>query len=76
MFVGCGKDQFQCTNGDCIRADQQCNGFIDCADGSDEDYCSKISRCSWLQIRLGERAKVQIFAVIIKLTIKTKFIRL
>ena len=45
IFVGCGKDQFQCTNGDCIRADQQCNGFIDCADGSDEDYCSKISHC-------------------------------
>lgn len=60
VFVGCGKDQFQCMNGDCIRADQQCNSFIDCADGSDED-CSKISRCSWLQIRLGKKAKITNF---------------
>lgn len=42
VFAGCGRDQFQCANGDCIRADQQCNNFIDCADGSDEN-CGKVS---------------------------------
>lgn len=36
LILGCTRDQFQCANGDCIRADQRCNGYIECADGSDE----------------------------------------
>lgn len=41
VFVGCGKDQFQCADGNCIRIEDQCNDYIDCADGSDEDDCGK-----------------------------------
>lgn len=41
LFVGCGKEQFQCADGNCIRIEDQCNGYINCADGSDEDDCGK-----------------------------------
>lgn len=41
VFLGCGKDQFQCADGNCIRIEDQCNDYIDCADGSDEDDCGK-----------------------------------
>lgn len=41
VFVGCGKNQFQCADGNCIRIEDQCNGYIDCADGTDENDCGK-----------------------------------
>jgi len=33
----CRDDQFTCTNGQCIAADDVCNFKFDCVDGSDEN---------------------------------------
>ena len=32
----CNDDQFMCENGQCIRYSWQCDGMLDCDDGSDE----------------------------------------
>ncbi|CAH1793888.1 unnamed protein product, partial [Owenia fusiformis] len=32
----CGKDEFECDNGDCIPESLVCNGMSNCDDGSDE----------------------------------------
>ncbi|XP_065093365.1 very low-density lipoprotein receptor-like isoform X1 [Ochlerotatus camptorhynchus] len=37
----CGDDDFTCSNGDCITAEQQCDGHEDCDHGEDELHCSK-----------------------------------
>ncbi|XP_075738646.1 chymotrypsinogen B isoform X2 [Rhipicephalus microplus] len=36
----CDKDQFQCTNRQCIHLRGICDGVIDCTDGSDEKFCT------------------------------------
>ena len=37
----CAPPFWQCSNGDCIRQDWQCDGEKDCADHSDEESCGK-----------------------------------
>lgn len=39
ILVRCRHDQFQCNNGLCIDSEDQCNGYRDCLDGSDEHRC-------------------------------------
>lgn len=35
----CRPDQFKCDDGSCVHGTRQCNGFRDCADGTDEVNC-------------------------------------
>lgn len=35
----CRQDEFECSEGYCIEAYKQCNGYPDCPSGSDEDNC-------------------------------------
>ncbi|KAK3088797.1 hypothetical protein FSP39_023811 [Pinctada imbricata] len=37
---GCAPNEFRCLDGQCIRAELQCDGIPDCFDLSDEDNCS------------------------------------
>ncbi len=39
---GCHSNHFQCTDGTCILSQHQCDGTIDCHDGSDEQECPAI----------------------------------
>ena len=42
LTVGCRVDEFACgAGGQCIPAHWECDGGIDCSDGSDESNCCK-----------------------------------
>ncbi|XP_056140347.1 enteropeptidase [Lampris incognitus] len=40
----CAADQYQCRSGDCIRGHGQCDGEVNCPDGSDESDCVHMIR--------------------------------
>ncbi|WP_422463592.1 hypothetical protein, partial [Endozoicomonas sp. ALB115] len=46
--AACADDEFPCDNGECIHAGHQCDGEVDCADGSDENCtladCDRLER--------------------------------
>lgn len=35
----CWHGEFKCKNSECIRPGYLCDGEVNCADGSDEEYC-------------------------------------
>lgn len=37
--TSCSKDQFQCSNGQCLSAKWKCDGHEDCKYGEDEKNC-------------------------------------
>lgn len=37
--TSCSKDQFQCSNGQCISTKWKCDGHEDCKYGEDEKNC-------------------------------------
>ena len=41
-ITGCEGDEFTCNNGDCIDANQECDGNRDCRDGEDELNCGNV----------------------------------
>ena len=40
ITVFCSSGAFRCTNGQCVRSSDRCDGTRDCTDGSDETGCS------------------------------------
>ena len=41
----CLPDQFMCATGECIAAEQECDGVTNCEDGSDEgQQCCKLEK--------------------------------
>lgn len=38
-FSACGRDEFTCTNGECVSMKNVCNSIHDCEEHSDENYC-------------------------------------
>lgn len=48
LNVTCAKDEFNCTDGNCIWNDLFCNGRADCLDNSDEKDCKEhVSKLAW-----------------------------
>ena len=45
LLTGCYGDQFECGSGECLHKKLQCDDYVDCDDGSDEnaDMCGKIN---------------------------------
>ena len=41
--VSCQSGAFRCSNGQCVRLSDRCDGVRDCTDGSDETRCSSIA---------------------------------
>ena len=39
-LTGCSKDEFTCSDGDCIPMESRCDGRADCKDSSDEVGCT------------------------------------
>ena len=39
VVISCNKDQFKCSDGECIDKNKKCNGYVDCQAGGDENDC-------------------------------------
>ncbi|XP_071950772.1 uncharacterized protein [Antedon mediterranea] len=44
--ASCNINEFQCDNQECIHEVYKCDGYNDCVDGTDEQYCSVFKNCS------------------------------
>ena len=42
LVAGCDYDEYTCDNGNCEPLGYRCDGYNDCGDNSDEEYCSSM----------------------------------
>ena len=55
-LIGCGNNEFTCSNGECIRASLECDGGRDCRDGTDEHARCGMHNAYYLKMyRISER---------------------